>query len=265
MLIKARDRENKDGLFDRNIQAGFGSGMTEGRTMRDNVMQGEAQAVAGGAKPHPQPIATAPSASIVTSPVPGTPAPEIKKLQEQLDKKDLPDSERAEIVKKLEAAKAADESSKKRALTVWPDGVDPNDPTKSVRSQSQSYLDPETAERETSKGVGLPRNKDENGQRPMAPVFGQQTAAAQTMGNPNLTPEQRKQQIEQQKQKVDAEAAQLAQLKELAQFKDKIDLARKVAHAIIDAISGTELEATWEKLREIFQELQDAAKTVNPK
>ena len=71
LLIKAKDRKNRDGIFDngRKPKNLFGFGATEGGTVKRKTL--EAQEGMGKRK-HDKPIAYAPEASSVTSPVPNS-------------------------------------------------------------------------------------------------------------------------------------------------------------------------------------------------
>ena len=266
MLVKAFDEKHKDGLYDRDIKNGFGPGATEGRNLRDSVLQGEAKAEAQ-AKPedkrdpkHPA-IVSAPSTSIATSPVPGPDLARIAELPQLIaaapDATDEEKAAKAKLVTELADLKKEEEKSRERGLTVYPDKVDPANPTQAVIGQKQNYADPETTERETSKALGLPREKDPNdaSQRTMSPMFAPQAGVAAAMGS-NQTPEQRAAAVAKAKQDVELETQRLAEDKKLKDLGEQVKTAQKVALAVIDAMSGPELEPVWAKLRQIFDEIE---------
>ncbi len=248
MLVKAIDQKHRDGIHDRGIEQGFGAGMTEGRTLGTKVLK----ANAGSDNPHPDPILAAPSTSIVTSPVPGpedvNSHADIKAIEAQLADPSLTAESKATLEKKLSSAKA----SVKRGLTVYPDGP-------GVTSQEQNFADPETAARETAKGVapGMYRG----GKEPLLPIFQPQASVAAALGStdPNMTPEQQEEQVAAARAQVDLAAATTSQEKKLKKFQAEIETARIVAQAVIDAMTGPELRETWEKLRKLFTEIEAEA------
>jgi hypothetical protein len=69
MLIKAQDKEHKDGVMDTgSINGLFGDRASEGRAAKTNILANNI-----GDNAHPNPVAWAPSTSTVTSPVPERP------------------------------------------------------------------------------------------------------------------------------------------------------------------------------------------------
>jgi hypothetical protein len=220
MLVKGIDRQNNDGMYDRGITGAMGPGAAEGRHIREALVEGERRAVEGGATAHPNPIVYAPEASVESG---------------------------------------AMQHSRTRGFSIFSDTVDPRYPSDALINQDQSYAGPVASNREIAKGLGLPHKDRTTGQRILAEMFDPQTEAARIAADPSLSPEERARRIQEQKDRVSQETERLAQETDYADLREKLELAKRIVHAIIDTLGGDELREKWSELHKILVQMKSTA------
>jgi uncharacterized protein DUF4157 len=239
LLIKGIDQQNGDGIYDRGVTGVFGVKKAEGRTARANIVKANAQS----SNPHPEPIRSEPSTSIVTSPMPTSRARGLTVFDDT-----VPDASSGKMYSDVSG-------------TTDPDAIAANShPAVALEMQRQSYLNPRTLEREVGSGIGLRDPRLTDG------IYQQVANTGRTLSDPHLTPEQQQAQIAEHQEAVEGSAATLSQRPRYGQPKnhENLEKTRQIAQAIISAMNGEELKATWEQLRQLFQEIENENRPQQP-
>jgi predicted component of type VI protein secretion system len=235
-LIKGIDKQDKDGIYDRELTGVFGVGAAEGRTAGVNIRAANADSD----NKHPKPVSHLPSAAIVTSPEPDSRTRGMTVHEDQ-----VPAAKSGELYGDL--AKT-DDPVKKAANSH---------PAVALEMQSQTTLNSRNLGREVGKvGIGL------EDQFVTSEVYQQVVNTGRTLSDPDpeLTPEKRKARVAEHDRAVDTGADRAAGLSRRKYRKPEnqalLDKTKEIVHAIIEAMGAKELEGTWATLRELFLQIE---------
>jgi len=237
MLIKAKDQQHHDGVFDRHIEGDlFGTGASEGRTARQNILAANKTSDAK----HGAPVTYAPSTSTMTSPVPERP------------ERGLTVPATAEYMEKVESGQLYQERT--GAKTVKDDK---KYPSLMVEEQSQNPLAPRRLNQEfVAAYEGTDAKIPSAAKRKVKDAFEAPAATAQQLVSPapDGSGEASSGPSGPSTQPANATKAKKANAVDPA-----VTRAQAVTTAIVTAMSGEQMQHIWQELRQILEQLQREA------
>jgi hypothetical protein len=247
MLIKAQDKQHKDGVFDRNLQDDlFGLGASEGRTARQNILRADNAPEVDDKHDHP--VHYAPSTSTMTSPVPERPE---RGLTVPATPEHMQHAISGELYKERTGAKDVKPDKQYPSLVVEEQSQNPLAPRRLNQEFVAAYENtngkiPNAAKKKIKDEFEQPADQVKKTTTPVvnAPVEPSNAASNSSSAQPSGKA---------------GKAGKGGKAKAEQAPHDSVVLAQQIAAAITTAMSDDKMRQTWEDLSKILTDLKKEA------